>query len=75
MTQQNNWRQLMKCVVELNHHELKEAIRDYLLRHGHCLSDPTYGTPLEFELGELEVGNQREPKSVKTVTKVFCTLA
>ena len=64
----------MKCVVELNHKELEEAIRDYLAKHGRCLSDPVYGTPLEFELGELEVGNQREPKSVKTVTKVLCTV-
>ena len=64
----------MKCVVELSHMELEEAIRDYLLKHGRRLSDPVYGTPLEFELGELEVGNQREPKTVKTVTKVFCTI-
>ena len=64
----------MKCVVELSHKELEEAIREYLLKHGHCLSDPVYGTPLEFELGDLEVGNQREPKTVRTVTKVLCIL-
>ena len=65
----------MKCVVELNHTELEEAVRDYLLKHGYCLSDPTYGTPLEFELGDLEVGTQREPKSVRTVTKVLCIVS
>lgn len=64
----------MKHTVELNHKELEEAIREYLMKHGHCLSDPIYGSPIEFELGELEVGNQREPKTIKTVTKVVCTL-
>lgn len=64
----------MKHTVELSRRELEEAIRDYLVKHGHCLSAPVYGTPLEFELGELEVGNQREPKTIKTVTKVLCTL-
>ncbi len=64
----------MKCVVELSHKELEEAIREYLMKHGHCLSDPVYGTPLKFELGDLEVGTQREPETVKTVTKVLCTL-
>jgi hypothetical protein len=65
----------MKCVVELSHIELEEAIREYLGRHGYCLSDRVYGTPLEFELGELEVGTQREPKTIKTVIKVLCTIA
>ena len=64
----------MKCVVELNHHELEEAIREYLSKHGHCLSDPSYGTPLKFILGKLEVGTQREPETIETVTKVICTL-
>ena len=64
----------MKHTVELSRTELEEAIREYLLKNGHCLSDPVYGTPLEFELGDLEVGNQREPKTIETVTKVLCTL-
>lgn len=64
----------MKHTVELSHKELEEAIREYLLKHGHCLSAPTYGTPLEFELGELEVGTQREPETIETVTKIICTL-
>lgn len=64
----------MKHTVELSHKELEEAIREYLAKHGHRLSDPVYGTPLEFELGELEVGNQREPETIETVTKVVCTL-
>ena len=65
----------MRCVVELSHRELKEAIQEYLSRRGHCLSDPSYGTPIKFEIGDLDVGNQREPEVVKTVTKVICTLA
>ena len=64
----------MKHTVELSHKELEEAIREYLCRHDYYLSDPTYGTPLEFEIGDLEVGNQREPKTIRTVTKVVCTL-
>ena len=64
----------MKHTVELSHKEIEEAIREYLVRHGYCLSDPIYGTPLAFEIGDLEVGNQREPKTIKTVTKVVCTL-
>ena len=64
----------MKHTVELSHKEIEEAIREYLVRYGYCLSDPIYGTPLAFEIGDLEVGNQREPKTIKTVTKVVCTL-
>jgi hypothetical protein len=74
MTQQNNWRQIMKHTVELSRKELEEAIREYLIKHGYCLSDPIYGTPLNFILGKLEVGNQREPETIETVTKVVCTL-
>lgn len=65
----------MKHTVELSRKELEEAIREYLMKYGHCLSDPVFGTPLEFEIGEFEVGTQREPEMVKTVTKVVCTLA
>lgn len=65
----------MKCVVELSYRELVEAIRDYLAKHGHCLSDSAYGTPLKFKLGDLEVGTQRESEKINTVTKVFCTIA
>jgi hypothetical protein len=64
----------MKHTVELSHKELEEAIREYLVKHGYCLSDPMYGTPLKFILGKLEVGTQREPESIETVTKVVCTL-
>ena len=64
----------MKCIVELSHKEIEEAIREYLVKHGYCLSDPVYGTPLKFILGKLEVGTQREPETIETVTKVVCTL-
>lgn len=64
----------MKHTVELSHKELEEAIREYLVKHGYCLSDPIYGTPLNFILGKLEVGNQRDPETIETVTKVVCTL-
>lgn len=64
----------MRHTVELSHKELEEAIRDYLCEHGYCLSDPIYGTPLQFIIGKLEVGTQREPESIETVTKVICTL-
>ena len=65
----------MKHIVELSHKELEEAIREYLSENGYCLSDPMYGTPLKFILGKLEVGTQREPETIETVTKVVCTLA
>ena len=64
----------MKHTVELSHKELEEAIREYLVKHGYSLSDPVYGTPLKFILGKLEVGTQREPETIETVTKVVCTL-
>ena len=64
----------MKHTVELSHKELEEAIREYLVKHGYCLSDPIYGTPLKFILGKLDVGTQREPETIETVTKVVCTL-
>jgi hypothetical protein len=64
----------MKHTVELTHKELEEAIREYLVKHGYCLSDPMYGTPLKFILGKLDVGTQREPETIETVTKVVCTL-
>lgn len=64
----------MKHTVELSHNELEEAIREYLLKNGYCLSDPIYGTPLNFILGKLEVGTQRELETIETVTKVVCTL-
>lgn len=64
----------MKHTVELNHKEIEEAIREYLAKHGYCLSDPIYGTPLKFILGKLEVGTQREPETIETVTKVVCAL-
>lgn len=64
----------MKHTVELSHKELEEAIREYLVKHGYCLSDPMYGTSLKFILGKLEVGTQREPETIETVTKVVCTL-
>ena len=64
----------MKHTVELSHKELEEAIREYLVKYGYCLSDPMYGTPLKFILGKLEVGTQREPETIETVTKVVCTL-
>lgn len=64
----------MKHTVELSHKELEEAIREYLLKNGYCLSDHMYGTPLNFMLGKLEVGTQREPETIETVTKVICTL-
>lgn len=55
----------MKHTVELTHKELEEAIREYLAKHGYCLSDPVYGSPLKFILGKLEVGTQRERKQLK----------
>lgn len=64
----------MKCVVELSRSELEEAIREYLLKNGYCLSDHIYGTPLTFELGDIDVGTQREPSIVRTVTKVLCVV-
>ena len=64
----------MKHTIELSHKELEEAIREYLAKHGYCLSDPMYGTPLKFILGKLDVGTQREPETIETVTKVVCTL-
>ena len=64
----------MKHTVELSRTELEEAIREYLAKNGYCLSDPVYGTPLEFEIVEFEVGNQREPKKIKIATKVVCIL-
>ena len=64
----------MKHTVELSHKELEEAIREYLIKHGYCLSDTMSGTPLKFILGKLEVGTQREPEIIETVTKVVCTL-
>lgn len=64
----------MKHTVELNHKELEEAINDYLIKNGYCLAAPIYGTPIEIEIGDLEVGTQREPKKIRTVTKVVCTL-
>ena len=65
----------MKHTVELGHQELEEAIREYLAKHGYYLSDPVYGSPLKFMLGKLEVGTQREPETIETVTKVVCTLS
>jgi hypothetical protein len=64
----------MKHTVELSHKELEEAIREYLVKNGYYLSDPIYGTPLQFILGKLEAGTQREPETIETVTKVVCTL-
>ena len=64
----------MKYTVELSRRELEEAIREYLAKHGHCLSDMVYGTPLQFVLGKIDVGTQREPEVVETVTKVLCIL-
>jgi hypothetical protein len=64
----------MKHTVELSRTELEEAIREYLIKHGYCLSDPMYGTPLKFILGKIDVGNQRDPEIIETVTKVVCTL-
>lgn len=64
----------MKHTVELSRKELEEAIREYLVKHDYYLSSPTYGTPLQFILGKLEVGTQREPETIETVTKVVCTL-
>ena len=64
----------MKHTVELSHKELEEAIREYLVKHGYCLSDPVYGSPLKFLIGKLDVGTQREPETIETVTKVVCTL-
>lgn len=64
----------MKHTVELSRKELEEAIREYLVKHGYRLSDPMYGTPLNFILGKLEVGTQREPETIETVTKVVCIL-
>ena len=64
----------MKHTVELSHKELEEAIREYLAKNGYYLSDPVYGSPLKFILGKLEVGTQREPETIETVTKVECTL-
>lgn len=64
----------MKHTVELNRTELEEAIREYLIKHGYCLSDSMYGTPLKFILGKIDVGNQRDPEIIETVTKVVCTL-
>lgn len=65
----------MKHTIELSHKELEEAIREYLAKQGYCLSDPMYGTPLKFILGKLEVGTQRDPETIETVTKVICTLS
>lgn len=64
----------MKHTVELDHRELEEAIREYLLKQGCHLSEPVYGSPLKFLIGKLEVGTQREPETIETVTKVVCTL-
>ena len=64
----------MKHTVELSHKEIEEAIREYLVKHGYCLSNPVYGSPLKFLIGKLEVGTQREPETIETVTKVVCTL-
>ena len=64
----------MKCTVELSNKEIEEAIREYLLKSGYCLSDPAYGTPLKFVLGKLEIGTQRDPETIETVTKVFCNV-
>lgn len=64
----------MKHTVELSRRELEEAIREYLSKNGYCLSDQVYGTPLKFIIGKLEVGTQREPETIETVTKVVCTL-
>ena len=61
----------MKYTVELSHNELEEAIREYLLKHGYCLSDPMYGTPLKFILGKLEVGTQREPETIEPLQKSY----
>lgn len=65
----------MKHTVELSRKELEEAIREYLAKNGYCLSDPIYGTPIEMKIGDIEVGDQREPKTIRTVTKVVCTLS
>ena len=64
----------MKHTVELSRKELEEAIREYLAKNGYCLSSPTYGSPLKFLIGKLDVGTQREPETIETVTKVVCTL-
>ena len=64
----------MKHTVELSRRELEEAIREYLSKKGYCLFDPVYGTPLQFVIGKLEVGTQREPETIETVTKVEYTL-
>lgn len=65
----------MQHTIELSHKELEEAIREYLAKQEYCLSDPMYGTPLKFILGKLEVGTQRDPETIETVTKVICTLS
>ena len=64
----------MKHTVELSYKELEEAIGEYLVKHDYYLSKPTYGTPLHFVLGKVDVGTQREPETIETVTKVVCTL-
>lgn len=59
----------MRHVVEFSHNELKEAIREYLLKRGYCLDALMYGTPLKFILGKLEVTLNHSEKFTKIERK------
>ena len=59
----------MKHTAELSYNELKEAIREYLLKRGYCLDALMYGTPLKFILGKLEVTLNHGEKFTKIERK------
>lgn len=64
----------MKHIVKLDRGDILCAIENYLLTKGYKPAKSSYYPWIEFTMGKVEIGTQREPESIETVVGAECSL-
>lgn len=64
----------MKHVIKLDRRDILCAIEEYLLKQGCKPQKSSYYPWIDFEIGEIDIGTQREPQSIETVVGAECVI-
>jgi hypothetical protein len=64
----------MKHTVYLDRNDLLCALTDYLKKQGYKPKTASYYPWATFQMGQIDIGTQREPESIPTVIGVECSV-
>lgn len=64
----------LKHVIKLDRRDILCAIEEYLLKQDCKPQKSSYYTWVDFKIGKIDIGIQREPQSIETVVGAECVI-